>query len=311
MSIAVSAACGKAILLGEHAVVHGAPALVVGLPRGARARAETVELAGAEALTASSLVLGGHEHRAGGTNDLSRAFAGLLAALSCRRTVRVRAESELPSGGGLGSSAALGVAIARAVGALDGTAPSLEATERAALAFERVFHGNPSGVDVAAAARGGCLRFVRGTAPTSVTLAQSLHLCVGFGGRGASTRRMVELVAERLSRFPTETRAHFEWMGHHADDVAASLASGDVAGVGPVLDEAHERLRALGVSTSRLDELCHAARRAGALGAKLTGAGGGGSVLALVASPERAGAVVDAWTALGAAAFATSVEASE
>src|SRR5262249_17136032 len=159
----------KIILLGEHTVVYGAPALAAGIERGARAkashdRASTLWLAGIDPS-------GPREHAPADEGDIGRAFAALLAALPGAPPARVEAESELPAGGGLGSWAALGVAIARALDALaprehlpaasDAEDDRARRVLGAACAWERVFHGNPSGIDTAAAALSGCFRYTR------------------------------------------------------------------------------------------------------------------------------------------------------
>src|SRR5579864_753030 len=152
-------ACGKVILLGEHAVVYGVPAIAVGIDRGARARA-TPMTAGPSRLHIRGWNIDVSEQESG--SDLARGFRALLdtvrASALALSPMAVDVEADLPPGAGLGCSAAVGVAIARAI---DPQAPEAALQERA-MAWERVFHGNPSGVDTAVAARGGCIFFRRG-----------------------------------------------------------------------------------------------------------------------------------------------------
>src|SRR5262249_34386010 len=140
-------AFGKVILLGEHAVVYGVPAIVVGIDRGATARAGAADEGGGP----SKLVLSaeGREQSltvlADATSDLARAFSALLETCAVTAPVQVEASTELPAAAGLGCSAALAVAIVRALDAwLGRPAASLDETIERAMAWEKIFHGNPS-----------------------------------------------------------------------------------------------------------------------------------------------------------------------
>ncbi|WP_437719087.1 mevalonate kinase [Sorangium sp. So ce448] len=336
MTEALGEASGKVILLGEHAVVYGAPALAAGIERGARARATRCS-------GASALLLGGRELRAAPAEvDVARAFAALLGALPDVGPVRVEAESDLPPGGGLGSSAALGVAIARSVAALarapeaaartasrtasEGatavhTAADAAAVTDAAAAWERVFHGNPSGIDTTAAARGGCFRFTRAHGATSVAPRDDLWLCVGSTGVSSSTRSMVELVARLFERKPTLAATSIAGITALVENAALAIEAGDAVALGRLMDLNQMLLAGMFVSTEAIEALCKLAREAGALGAKLTGAGGGGSVIALLpppppgdgtgaaASNSAADRVLAAWRDAGYSGFVTRVKA--
>ncbi|MGK4004386.1 mevalonate kinase [Sorangium sp. So ce1036] len=329
MTEALGAASGKVILLGEHAVVYGAPALAAGIERGARARAT-------RAAGASALWLGGREDGplpAGG--DVAEAFAALLAELPGASPARVEAESDLPPGGGLGSSAALGVAIARAISALTPlgepappgepapTEPArathagpAERVLAAAAAWERVFHGNPSGIDTTAAALGGCFRYTRAHGATPVVPRDDLWLCVGSTGTPSSTRSMVELVARLFERKPALAERSIAGITALVENAALAIQAGDVVGLGRLMDLNQMLLAGMFVSTEAIEALCQLAREAGALGAKLTGAGGGGSVLALLPPPEpgddgapgAAERVLAAWRDAGYSGFVTRVK---
>ncbi len=312
-------AFGKVILLGEHVCVYGAPAIAVALDRGARAEAKAAD-------GAATLHLGGAFVRADASSEdpLGRAFAALLAVAPSQQGVAIEATSDMLPGGGLGSSAALGVAIGRAVSALrTGATPDEgEAIARAA-AWESVFHGNPSGIDVAVAATGGCLRFERDVGGRPLALGRDLWLAVGSTGAGASTREMVEGVASLRLKKPDIVNRAVEGVRALVENAALAIEAGDLAGLGRLMDLNQMLLAGLMVSTEALEALCATARKAGALGAKLTGAGGGGSVVALVPS-SRVGAasseeesqraadgILDAWRAEGFDGFLTRVRAAD
>lgn len=287
-------AAGKVILLGEHAVVYGSPALVVGLDRGASAELQLSDMA--------ELSLGGARHPLGSAASAeslpARAFQALLQLFSAPH-VTARVTLELPPGAGLGASAAIGVALARALTELT-LARGLSAPPlaEAALAWENVFHGNASGVDTAAAEHGGYLWFRRGSAPEQLQPAQPLTLLVALVQSGASTRQMVEGVAARRAAQPARVEALLAEIGVLVEAARLCLLAGEHAQLGQLMSRNHRLLVELGVSTPALDHAVNVAEAAGALGAKLTGAGGGGCVVAL-ASAAQAARVHEAWRGLG------------
>lgn len=290
-------ACGKVILLGEHAVVHGVPAIAAGIERGATAQAEraaSTELS-IDSVTASP----------GDGSDLGRALSALLAELGVTG-VRIRASSALPVGCGLGSSAALAVAVARAVQDLEGS-PSPERTLAAATAWEQVFHGNPSGIDTAAAIHGGCIWYTRQGGPVPLGLGRPLTLGVAVAGPAASTKQMVESVAQLGQRRPEVFAKSLAGIESLVKNARLALEAGDLPGLGRLLDLNQMLLSGLMVSTEEIETACRLARAAGALGAKLTGAGGGGAVIALCDDdPEP---VLAAWRQGGLTCFSTHVGA--
>lgn len=296
-------ACGKVILLGEHAVVYGVPALAVGIDRGAHARAVGAPR-GPSRLFVRGWNIAVHEDRL--DHDLARAFRALLEAARANAPSLapqdVEVEAFLPPGGGLGCSAAIGVAIARALSPQAGP----EAVQSLAMAWERVFHGNPSGVDAAVAARGGCVLFRRGEPIEPIRMRGSLQLCVGNTGTASSTKTMVEGVARLREREPEVVDRTFEAIRALVLGARLALEGGDRTALGRLMDRNQALLGTLRLSTAEIESMCELARSAGALGAKLTGAGGGGCVVALVPSQAVADAVLEAWKAKGLEGFATS-----
>jgi mevalonate kinase len=292
-------ACGKVILLGEHAVVYGVPALAVGIDRGARARAY------AQDEGPSRLVIGGWNVsvRPDDTHDLARAFGAMLERATPMRPCTVDVETDLPPGGGLGCSAAMGVAIARAI---DPHA-SYDGVQALAMAWEQVFHGNPSGIDAAVSARGGCILFRKGEPIEPVRVRGPLLLCIGNSGTASSTRAMVDGLARLRERKRELVDKSFEAIRTLVQNARLAVEAGDRTALGRLMDLNQMLLGGLFLSTPELEQMCGIAREAGALGAKLTGAGGGGCAVALVASRSVADAVLAAWRKDGFEGFATSV----
>ena len=275
---------GKLILCGEHAVVYGHPALALAVDRGT-----AVALVGRTGPT--GLVSGVADQR----------LAEVLRAVLPAEGLGVSIVSDVPIGRGMGSSAALAVALIRAKAALRGESLSPEQVFEKAFAVERVFHGNPSGLDHAVAARGGLLRYRRissGTGSFESVPTPQWSLVVLDSGVCGDTRELVAGVASRRPRMdPVLDR-----IGGLVDRAGEVLA--DPAALGPLLTENHALLREIGVSTPTLDDLVDLALSAGAYGAKLSGAGGGGVVIALVDDPAR---VLGAAARAGVTAFACRV----
>lgn len=271
-------AAAKVILLGEHAVVYGAPALAAALDRGVHAVAVRAD--------ADRIRIGEREHAAGDGSDIERALAALRASLGAP-PLAVEATLEMPAGAGLGASAALGVAIARAV--LEVTTPGLDVRSpesrarvlAAAAAWERIFHGNPSGIDAAAAECGGCIYYTRDTGSSPLVLVRPLPLAIAVAGPPAKTREMVDSVARLSARRPDLVGKAVSGITALVKNARLCIEAGDMPGLGKLMDLNQMLLSGLMVSTEGIEHACATARRAGALGAKLTGAGGGGCVIAL------------------------------
>ncbi|MEZ4254222.1 MAG: mevalonate kinase [Polyangiales bacterium] len=273
---------GKVILLGEHAVVYGHAALAMGLDRGASAE-------GVLGVGASELRLPSWDRtvRADRSSDepLARAFAAIVGEGA---PVVVTANAAIPAGAGLGCSAALGVAVARAVGEARGeTLGDAEAIERA-MAWERVFHGNPSGIDATLAALGGVMLFQKGAPAVRVRLRGPLVAVVADTNEPSATKDMVESVRRQREEDPARVAKVFDGIEALVRNGRASLEAGDLGALGKLLDLNQTLLASLLLSTPSVERLVAAARGAGALGAKLTGAGGGGCVVALAGDAASA-----------------------
>jgi mevalonate kinase len=279
-------AWGKVILAGEHATVYGHPAVAVGLDRGARARVRRIEG------DRSVLCIGTSEVQETDGNDLARAFSAVLeTAPPFALPIRVEVDTRLPAGSGLGSSAAIGVAVVRAI---DPRASEGDVLRRA-MAWERVFHGNPSGLDALVAARGGCLYFERGKRVVALTVRREGFLCIGHSGSVASTRAMVDSVGALRKLSPDSVDVTLAAIGAISRSLARALRFGNLREVGRLMRANHGLLRHLGISTPAIDRMCELSRDTGALGAKVTGAGGGGCVVALCETRLAAEAVLLAW----------------
>lgn len=307
-----ASAPGKVILCGEHAVVYGRPAIALPLLE-VRASAWVEDAPGA-GLHLALPDLGEQWEVA----PEARADEHPLAFLT-RRTLtmlgaplaglRITLRSAIPIAGGMGSGAALGAALVRALAAHLGQALTPAAIAALVYESERFFHGTPSGIDNTVVSYEQPIWFVRGdpdAAPPrpatieTLALGAPLRLVIGDTGVRAPTHLTVGGVRARWQRDPARYEALFTAIGAVSSAARDLLARGAVAQLGHLLDRNQELLEALGVSSPALERLIAAARAAGAYGAKLSGGGGGGIMLALV-TEERQAQVCAALAAAGAA----------
>jgi len=300
-----SVGLGKIILLGEHAVVYGFPALAAALDRGVTIDAVPTPAGGSLRIDIPAWnlrVLASDDH------PVARSLVAIADALGIGRPpVTLVGDAQIPPGAGLGSSAALAVACARALLVHDKRKIDPAIVAEAAAASEVLMHGRASGIDVAFAASGGIgvYRRASGVRPLRGT---QLRVLVGPSGAPRSTAEMVQRVAEATSgpHSTSDTDTRLKELGALTDTGTAALVAGEHAKLGAAMNRAHEILGGLGVSTPQLDHLCAGARIAGAYGAKLTGAGGGGAVIA-IAPREREKAILESWKSDGVDGFVATV----
>lgn len=282
---------GKIILLGEHSVVYGHPAIAAAIDRGVHATATRSEEDRVFVSPWNRMVTPNAESE----DALDRAVAVAFTGRDPNRPkLRVDATVELPAGAGLGCSAALGVAVIDAIDRACGTERSREALAEASFDWEKVFHGNPSGIDNTVAALGGVVVYRRGAPLDPVRPKIPLPIVVAYSGESASTHSTVASVAHQRERRPAEVDELFEAIASVVRNGRIAIERGDLEALGQLFDMNHMMLSSLMLSTDRLETLCSAAREAGALGAKLTGGGGGGCMIALAESAEAAEPILEA-----------------
>ena len=288
----------KLLLFGEHAAVYAHPAVGLSLDTALRVRLdphpesprgwrfEGVREEDREPILRVLALLdqlsgqGRENHRIGGTVEL---------------------ESRIPRGLGFGSSASLCVALAVAVGAWRGESDSRRIWEWAHRA-EELFHGTPSGIDTGLALLGGLYSFRPDPPrlPAAERLAGlALHLVVGAVPRRASAGALIGALREKVLASDLGVRRVLERLGTLAaesGDILRAQAGRDrneeAAGrLGRLALEAQEHLASLGLSTPELEHLLEQGRAKGALGGKLSGAGGGGAFFLICTDPETAAEV--------------------
>jgi len=292
---------GKIILLGEHAVVYGYPALAAALDRGVRVDAVPTPAGGSLRLEIPAWNL---KLNADDDSSFAQGLAAIADAIGLGRpALTLIGDAQIPAGAGLGASAAFAVAISRALLGYAHKPADTAAVAAAANASEKLMHGQPSGVDVALAIAGGIGVFRKSTGLRSFACAP-LRVIVGPSGAPRSTAAMIDRVAAATSGAADDQRLHE--LGALTDRGTVALTAGQLEELGGAMNRAHALLGGLGVSTPLLDGLCEVACKAGAYGAKLTGAGGGGSVIA-IAPRDKEGDVLAAWKKASVTGFVATV----
>lgn len=284
---------GKIILLGEHAVVYGRPALAVPL-RQVRACVQITPAgdgpAGGLRLEAPALGLSMWHHQVPPGNPLATAVRAGLEALSpgLFGPLRLEIESTIPMASGLGSSAAVSVAILRALDQhFGGDLSDLQISDLA-YQVEVIQHGTPSGIDNTVVSFDRPVVFVRGRPPEPLRIGASFHLVVADTGVAAPTGVAVGEVRRRRQTDPELDRV-FDSIGSLVDQARGAIEVGDSKLLGTCMNRNHELLQRLGVSSPDLDRLVRAAIDAGALGAKMSGGGMGGNMVALTRAEDGDG----------------------
>ena len=275
-----SPAAGKIILLGEHAVVYGKHALAVPLPEAVSAVATSGHAD--SVLTIPDWGLHHALNADGPGNGIDALVSTIANALAVDLDgVAIHVRSALPRAMGLGSSAAIAVAVTRALARLFDIDADDERVNDIAFACEKLAHGTPSGVDNTLATYARPMLYRRGAPLEPFDLGEPPSLVVACSHAGGLTSEQVAAVGERRERQPAHYDGIFEMMDDLAVAGAQALRSADWPALGRCMNVCHGLLNAIQVSTPELERMVALARANGALGAKLTGAGGGGSIVAL------------------------------
>ena len=285
---------GKVILLGEHSVVYGRHALAFPVPLAMRAVVEDGDN-GVQLL----IPRWGIEYQLAKPPEQRRSFERAAGAIMDQlglgdRKIRIEVFPDVPRGMGLGGSAALAVAIVRALDLHFRLGLTDEEVNRLAYVSEQIAHGEPSGIDNTMATYGEPLLFRKGSPPLvePVQIPEPLTLVVGMTHREGLTAKTVANVREARERNPRLYEKIFDDIDALVLQAIPALGKHDITALGELMNVCQGLLNALQVSTPELERLIGIARRAGAIGAKLTGGGGGGAMIALC--DENADAVQQA-----------------
>lgn len=284
-SIGTGSAHAKAILLGEHAVVYGAPALALPVPQLRVMASAGWSPAPADDQYDVLFTMTGSASRplmteaSGSLSRLAAEFKAFVGAPDSPN-LDVIVDCAIPPGRGLGSSAACARAIVLALADLFGREVTESTTFELVQTAESVAHGRASGVDARAVGASAPLLFQAGDVQELPIGCDGLFIIADSGDVGR-TKDAVELLREGFQRQAGAREKFVRGASDLVDEARGALADGRPKKLGRCLTDNHELLRAAGLSTPRIDALVEAALRAGSLGAKITGGGLGGCVIAL------------------------------
>jgi len=300
--VTTASASGKVILFGEHAVVYGRPAIAVPVTE-LRAWAAVTDAPPGAGCTIVAADLNRRLPLADAPPEdplaliVRLTLAELDTAPEPDWTITLR--SDIPIASGLGSGAAVSTAIVRALAKHAGRPLAPDVVSALVYETERLHHGTPSGIDNAVIAYEQPVHFVRGQPPQPLRVGADFWLAIADTGVASPTKLAVGDVCHAWQADTVRYEALFDRIGRIAGTARQAIETGQVAELGPLMDENQWLLAAIGVSSPLLQELCAAARQAGAGGAKLSGAGRGGNLIALV-TQQTAEEVAAALRAAGA-----------
>jgi mevalonate kinase len=301
----------KVILFGEHAVVYGQPALAV--PVSSLRVTVSVTPAVAPTFAAGEWTRDfPHDIRVEQLTDPVLRMAKSTASHLGIEVPPARYEiaSQIPVASGLGSGAAVSAAVGRAIAAAAGTSITDDALNALVYEIERIHHGTPSGIDNTVIVYEKPVYFVRGKPIEMFSVAIPLNLLIADTGRSALTKESVGDVRKLADTQPDFALPRIAQIGRIVNAARNAISSGNLNAMGQLMADNHTLLRDLTVSSPELDKLVEAALSAGAIGAKLSGGGRGGNMIALI-SPETEQAVRAALIDAGAVrVIATTVHPS-
>jgi hydroxymethylglutaryl-CoA reductase len=280
---AIGSAAGKVILLGEHAVVYGRHALAMPIKDAMTARCRKVRGPVVLRIPGWGLTQSFDQQ-----DDSATGVASILQLLLAQlkvsaENIEMEVESRLPVAQGLGTSAALAASMARALSEHVNLNLSDDEVNQLTFECEKLAHGDPSGIDNTVAVYGQPLLFRKGKEPVQepIDLQRVPPLIIACSGKRGMTREQVAGVRRRHEKNPSLYEAIFDNIDKLSLAGLKALVRGDYDALGAQMNVCHGLLNALEVSTPELEAMVALAREHGAIGAKLTGAGGGGSIVAL------------------------------
>ncbi len=286
----VAYASGKVILFGEHAVVYGQPAIAVPVTQvQVRALVETSPEAQGITIVAEDLEQSYPLEQAPPDDALRAIVVSTLEhiGVGVKQALTITVSSTIPIARGLGSGAAVSTAIVRALSKHFENRMPPQAISSLVYETEKIYHGTPSGIDNTVIAFEKPVYFVKDRRMETFLVKRPLLLAIADTGVASLTKIAVSQVRQRWEREREKYEEIFDEIGTIAEMGRQAIEQGEIETVGRLMNENHRLLQLIGVSSAELEGLVEAAREGGALGAKLSGGGRGGNIIALVTGETR------------------------
>jgi mevalonate kinase len=291
----------KIILIGDHSVVYGYPAIALPLPGVALTVHMQERPTGFGQILHSRYYDGPLDRALAELDGMKQLIERLLQYFEAYQlNFEMTIHSALPAERGMGSSAATGIAIIRAIFDFFKRPIAHNALLKWADFSEGLIHGTPSGLDAATVSANTPIWFIKGQLPQQVAINTSGYLVIADSGIKGRTGAAVALVRQHVTDDPTHFKPLLQQLGQLTTQVKTELTTGDLKQLGQHLNLAQRNLKELGVSSAALDQLIATARQHGALGAKLTGGGQGGCMIAICADKASANNLATQLKAAGA-----------
>lgn len=304
MAAISSAAPGKIILFGEHAVVYGRRAIAIPVNQ-VQARAAVFPLIkdepGTIRVVSAAIQLDADIQILPVDHPIRKAIQLTLHEMGIPRppAMLIRISSTIPIAGGMGSGAAVSVAVARAVSTYIGRPLTKESISGVAYEVEKLYHGTPSGIDNTVIAYNSPVLFQKGKEIQTFQVGKRLTFLIADTGIRASTGNVINKVRNYWTDQPDQYENYFNQVDDLVGQALSSMKLGDEEFIGRWMTENHAILNQIGVSCPELNRLVDIACSFGVFGAKLSGAGMGGNMIALI-SPEQADALQEQMKEAGA-----------
>ena len=278
---------GKIILFGEHAVVYGEPAIAVPLFSTQAKAIVSARIQGKPGeiwVEAPDIALSAPITQLDTNHNLRAAIEVVIDDKDFDQvpSCKIQVTSEMPPSSGLGSSAAISISIIRAFSAFLGKRLNDEQVSDIEYEVEKIHHGTPSGIDNTVISHQKPVYYRKGKPFEFLEIGAEFSVLIVYSGIAGNTREAVKGVRERWQNEPDRYNWIFSRIGEITQAAKGIIETGNPDQLGPMMEENHKLLQEIGVSSPELDHLVTAAGEAGALGAKLSGGGLGGHIIALV-----------------------------